>query len=1080
MKFIRIILYIIVILTITTFSVYAKSKSLSFQKLDPEKLQTRYEKLNKLPPEIYQKIFTPHKAKQFQQKGSKGFEGVDLLVILIDFIPDDDPNTTGNGKFNFGEYDYFEINGKRDSIQTIGSPPHDSTFFHQTIKAMQYYYQTASLGVLNSFDPFHEKNFHYKIFPNQADTAYQMPQQMAYYWPDTEDYDLKSERLIQYFKDAITTADTTEFENTPDIIFSDYNHIMIIHAGSDWQHDVFWDTPCDIPSCYFTLNDDSIAVNDSTYFITEGGNSPETISQDFYKSDHFMYGFGAINAEVFHEFGHGLGFVDLYNTSNMYPAVGYWDIMDSGGFGSAVLIDTLQTPPDSLVIEAVLPTLPSAWSRKLVWGEEFEASGRMLTLNSPTYVEISAAELNDVPHPQFVKIPINDKEYFLIENREVELDNLGAPVIKVDEITGRVPLYPMNPETEQNNHEFDYFLPTYDPFKDAETNGGLCIWHIDDHVIYDQRVEVDGKMYSRFDANMVNAVSSRRGVKLVEADGIEDIGNPYSNYAYGTCYEPFFKTRPGTWTPSDTNRYHNYTLSPTTFPNSNSNDDINSLIEVNDISNYGITMSFNFQYQTYDQISSYISPEKFNPNHQIIAYKESMFGSNNVVAASDSALLLHNDLFGDYKYDFSQKISQPIVLSEFNNKKFIISAHEDSLCLTNFDIINYPPFSNFGFKLNRLITDTPIQIDATSLIIPTDFALYKVEFDGSQFQVTDQVEVGADKIALDSNLQQILVVTSSDHLKLYDASLNLVDDFDLHAPLGEYYPVIESINDNGNIDQKIFIQDNNGSVYSIVNGKVSLIFNASTYQLSNPSNISLGDINNDGMHNIVFTTDSRIFALQQDGSFLDNSPIIPYDVEYSQPIAPLIGHDLLSNELSLYLPTSTHWTQAVNEQCVINNRYSFANGIAHASPQIVCSTTSAQIYLPVSDSLIQIYSFNLDPELSTEIYWNGYKNGPLRTACLTSRSIGYPDSTTTFSINTYPNPASSGEVRFRITSDKDHESSITIYNLSADLLFSDNRAIVAHMNNEYIWPIDDVASGVYFAKIKVGSKTELVKIGITK
>lgn len=1079
MKFTKAIIYIALLMLIP-LSLQAKSRSYSFKKLAPDILKTRYEKLNKIPPEIHQKIFVPEKADKFNVPRIKAFEPVNLLVILIDFIPDDDPKTTGNGKFDFGEYDYFEINGVRDSIQTIGSPPHDSTFFHQTIKAMQYYYQTASLGVLNTFNPLQDKNFHFKIFPHQADTAYQMPQQMAYYWPDTEDYDLKSERLIQYFKDAITTADTTEFEHTPDILFSDYNHIMIIHAGSDWQHDVFLDTPCDIPSCYFTLRDDSIAVNDSTFFVKEGGNSPETISQDFYKSNHFIYGFGVINAEVFHEFGHGLGFVDLYNTSNMYPAVGYWDIMDSGGFGSAVLIDTLQTPPDSLVIEAVLPTLPSAWSRELIWGEEFEASGRMRTLDAPAQVQISAAELKDVPHPQFIKIPINEKEYYLIENREVELDNQGAPVIKVDEVTGRVPLYPMNPETEQNNHEFDYFLPTYDAYKEAETNGGLCIWHIDDYVIYDEQVEIDGEMYSRFDANMVNAVSSRRGVKLIEADGIEDIGNPYSNYAYGTCYEPFFKTRPGTWTPSDTNRYHNFKFTPNTFPGTKSNEGINSLIEITDISNYGVTMSFTFQYQTYEQISSFIPQQKFNPAHQILAYKENTFGSQNVVAASDSALLINNDLFGDYSKHFSHEITQPISISYSNGNPYIISVHEDSLCLTNFDIMHYPPFSSFGLHINGWITESPVQLDETTLIVPTDFALYKISFDGDELQIIDYIELFVEKIALDTLLGQIIVITHNDHLQIYDSSLNLIDDYDLNTSLGNYYPVVESIDNDGDQIQKIFLQDNNGSIYSIMDGDISLIFNALTYQLSEPSNVSLGDVNNDGVHNLVFTTEDRIFILQQDGSFLSKSPIMPYNAEYSHVISPLIGHNLLADGLSLYIPTSTYWTQAINEQCLINTKYSFANGLAQASPQILHNDASVYIYLPVSDSLIKTYQFPNNPALSTNIYWNGYKNGIYRTSCVDIQSSGSPDSTSTFSICTYPNPATSGEVRIRITSDYDSESSIKIYNLAADILFSDKKSIVAHMNNEYIWPINNIASGVYFAKVKVGGKSELVKIGITK
>lgn len=1080
MKLTKIKSTVFLILILIPLLICATTTSQSFKKLDLDNLKHRHERLNKLPREVQQKIFLSDKTKQFQGFRDKAFEGVNLLVILIDFIPDDDPKTTGNGKFDFGEYDYFEVNGVRDSIQTIGSPPHDSTFFHQSIKAMQYYYQTASLGVLNSFNPFQEKNFHFKIFPHQADTAYQMPQQMSYYWPDTEDWNLKTDRLIQYFKDAITTVDTTEFDNTPDIIFSDYNHIMIIHAGSDWQHDVFWDTPCDIPSCYFTLRDDSIAVNDSTYFVKEGGNSPETISQDFYKNNHFVYGFGSINAELFHEFGHGLGFVDLYNTSNMYPAVGYWDIMDSGGFGSAVLIDTLQTPPDSLVIEGILPTLPSAWSRVLVWGQEFESSDRMRTLNSPTQIEISAAELKDVPHPQFVRIPINDKEYYLIENREVELDNLGAPVIKLDEITGRVPLYPMNPETEQNNHEYDYFLPTYDAYKEADTNGGLCIWHINDAVIYDEQVEIDGEMYSRFDANMINAVSSRRGVKLIEADGIEDIGNPYSYYPYGTCYEPFFRTRPGTWTPTDTSRYHNYRFTPSTFPASLSSDGINSLIEVTDISNYGLTMSLTFQYQTYEQITSFIPAEKLNPNHQILVYKDNVFGSQNLVAASDTILFLNNDLFGEYTFDFSRIITQPLSLGSFFQKDYIISVHEDSLCLTNFNILAYPPLTSYGIQLERWITDSPIQIDDTSLIVPTDHDLYKIVFDGSDLQVIQQVQFNTKKIAYDILRNEIIAISANGHIKLYTTSLDVIDEYFVGTDLGDYYPIVESILYDTTPLQTIFIQDNSGSIYSIKDGMITKLFNGINYHITDPSNISLGDVNNDGIHDIVFTTENRIFVLQQDGSFLDNTPIIPYDVKYSSLISPLIGHNLIAEELSLYLPTSTHWTQAINENCTVNQKYSFANGMTLASPQIITDQTTTYIHLPVSDSLIKSFRFELDSSIEQEIYWNGFKGGSNRTSCVSTKSSGILDSISTYSICTYPNPASSGEVRIRITSNQDFTSSITIYNLAADILFSDKKTIVAHMNNEYIWPIDAISSGVYFAKVKIGEKSELVKIGITK
>ncbi|MBC8383648.1 MAG: T9SS type A sorting domain-containing protein [Candidatus Cloacimonetes bacterium] len=1081
MKITKILTYTLLFLMIPLF-LFAKSPSYTFKRLPAQEMQKRYEKLKKLPPEVHQKIYNTHGlSDKFTGLTKDGFEGVDLLVILVDFIPDDDPKTTGNGKFDFGKYDYFEINGVLDSISTIGSPPHDSTFFHQTVKAMQYYYQTASLGELNTFNPLQEKNFHFKIFPHQADTAYQMPQQMSYYWPDTEDFDLKSDRLIQYFKDAITTADTTEFEHTPDIIFSEYNHIMIIHAGSDWQHDVFWDTPCDIPSCYFHLRDDSIAVNDSTFFVKAGGNTSETISQDFYKNNHFIYGFGSINAEFFHEFGHGLGFVDLYNTSNMFPAVGYWDIMDSGGFGSAVLIDTMQTPPDSLVIEAVLPTLPSAWSRTLIWGNEFEASGKFITIDSPSEITVSAAELPDAVHPQFVKIPINNKEYFLIENREVELDNQGAPVIKVDDITGRVPLYPMNPVTELINYEFDYFLPTYDIHLEAETNGGLCIWHIDDYVIFDELVEVDDGWYNRFDANMVNAKSSRRGVKLVEADGIEDLGNPYSYFPYGTCYEPFFKTKPGTWTPSDTNRYHNYKLSPKTRPNSFSNEGINSLLEITNISNYGVEMSFTFQYQTYDEITSYKPAQKFNPAHELIHYKNDIFDTHVLAIASDSLLVFYEEeLFGDTSIAFSKPITQPLSLGEFDQKKYVILSLEDSLAFIRYDIMQTPPISSTGIKLDRWITDSPIQISENNIIVPTDLGLRKVRFDEDAPFIVAQENTHIEKIAFDPMINELVALTHGNTVALYDTSLSLLEEFPLGTQIGNYYPIIESLMEDLVHEQRISIQDNSGTIHVLEDGIINQIFDSATYPISNPSNISLGDVNNDGIHDLVFTSDDRIFILQPNGSFLNKTPIMPYDVSYSESVSPIIGQNYLAENISLYLPTSSNWTQAIDNNCAVQDMYSFANGLALASPSISRNESSSMLYLPISDSLVQMYSFIHIDNSPVEVYWNGYKNGPQRTACVTTLSDGSPDSTSTFTILTYPNPAEYGEVRIRIRSNQDAASSIKIYNLAADILFSDEQQITAYINNEYVWPIDNVSSGVYFAMVKVGGKSELVKIGITK
>jgi len=1083
----NVIIVFFIILFVFPFLASGKTNSLKILKKEDTRITKHFQKIKRLP-NIYREKFQIRKErKKFLKRKGDEYE-VNLLVLLVDFPQEepDNPKTTGNGKFDFSKYDYFnDENGELDSVRTVGSPPHDSTYFHQCIVAMQYYYQTASLGVLNSFDPLQPVNFHFKIFPNKADTAYHLPQKMAYYYPDTEDWGLKTERLTEYFKDAIISADTTNFPQTPDINFSDYNHIMLIHAGSDWQHDVFWDTPCDLPAFFISLEEDSIAVTDAngdTTYIKEAASVPETMSQDFYKSGHLQFGFAALNAEIVHEFGHSLGLVDLYNTNNSYPAVGYWDIMDSGGMTAVISIDTAATPQDTIVIEGALPILPSVWSRLLIWEDAFKNSGKYVEVTSPKEILVDAAEFPFAANPQFIKIPINDEEYFLLENRETDIDGDGTTGIKLDDVTERVPLYPADTTSWLPNNEYDFMLPTYDPYLEAETNGGLCIWHIDDYVIYDEIVYVDGKPYSRFEANCVNGSYSRRGIKLIEADGIEDIGNPTNPYAYvfGCPYDPFFKTKPGIWTPGDSNRFHNYHFGPTTTPNSFSNENINSLIEIFDISNYGTTMCCKFQYQLYSNIKSITTEYKFNTNNQILFFNDPIFQSKNIAFISDSMLTINNDILGDFTYSFDKKITQPISLLNRQPDHFIIVAFKDSIALVNFNLTNYPPLSSFGTYTceHDIISDSPIALSEDKILVLTEnlLTLYKIKNDNLLF--CREKEANKPRIAYNNSKQEIVVLNYPNTIAIYDTSLSIppIAEFSISSHFGEFYPVIE----NKDTTQIIFFQDAVGSIYKIENDKIEKIFAEESYNFSKISNIALGDVNNDGIHDIVFTADNTIFALQPNGALLEKFPITPNAVNYSSSVSPIIGKSLLPENISLFLPTASSWTQAISEDCVIVPEYSFSLGYSYSSPYINFTDDSTYIYLPVSDSIIKVFSFNNVSLSENTIYWNGYKNGPERWSCLNETTKGKPDSIEYLQIIAFPNPAKKGDVRIRINSPEETYSSIHIYNLTAKLLFQDVQEIKPDINNEYVWNIDKISSGIYFAIVKVGSQKRLVKVGVIK
>jgi len=88
--------------------------------------------------------------------------------------------------------------------------------------------------------------------------------------------------------------------------------------------------------------------------------------------------------------------------------------------------------------------------------------------------------------------------------------------------------------------EYDFLLP----------GQGVLVWHVDNSVIYGRHIPPDLG---------INSNPKRRGVRVMEADGIEDLGNPNSAFLFGSPFDPYF--------------VGNHTrLGPETVPNSDTND----------------------------------------------------------------------------------------------------------------------------------------------------------------------------------------------------------------------------------------------------------------------------------------------------------------------------------------------------------------------------------------------------------------------------------------------------------------------------------------------------------------------------
>jgi M6 family metalloprotease-like protein len=404
---------------------------------------------------------------------------VRVLAIRVDFLTDrgGSETTTPDGKFDLRSAD--EVEAPRSLVDP---PPHNKDYFLAHLKSLANYYAAQSHGQLE---------LQYEVYPEGQDDAYHLSDTMDYGpWAISQDSIIVREAR-DIFIDSIELADSES-----DIDFGQFDAFIVFHAGPDFQSDINYDSQRDIPSYTIPLFEDSVAVNGGSHYVHMGMVMPETTSQDAF--------LGALNGVLAHEFGHVLGLPDLYDINTLFPVVGDFSLMDTGATLQGVLED-----PDTGDLYAVYGLLPSSldiWSKAILWPQTIELDA----VEDEMEVELEASETS----PRGLFVLINSEEYYLIENRQVDLDGDLTVVLRADSATGVV----LGPDAD----EYDFLLPGL---------GGVLIWHIDESAIFGRNV---GPYYG------VNSNRRRRGIKLEEADGIYDIGNIYSIYFTGSGEEPFY------------------------------------------------------------------------------------------------------------------------------------------------------------------------------------------------------------------------------------------------------------------------------------------------------------------------------------------------------------------------------------------------------------------------------------------------------------------------------------------------------------------------------------------------------------
>lgn len=998
-----------------------------------------------------------------------------LLVLLIDFQEDSLTTTTGNGKF---------LQDPTGYSFPIARPPHDQTYFALQLEALKYYYKAVSFGDFQA-----EVDIFPQAVAGEDFSGYTLPHEMSYYNPIGASSELQIERFEQYFLDCFNTADEDD-----NIDFSQYEHFMFIHAGSDWQHDVLGDSPSDLPSFYIVVGDGKEAVVDNgTVIINHASNVPETIIQDTAIDESgsipIVSNWGVINSVMVHEFGHSLGFVDLYNTMNYTPQVGYYDIMDSGG-STAINLGVDETGNGQAdiyyEIEGIFPALPGAWSRIVAFEDSYRARGILKDIDQFSFdSEITVLPAEKMFDPEtitdssayFIKIQLTDTEYLLIENRQVDPDGDGGsyPWTSADDRVVLYPTYPYPNPSYEATYEYDYLLPGWIDTNYNSFGGGLLIWHIDEEILYRN---------NNYENNTVNVHHSSRAVKVIEADGLDDIGNTNSMFWKGTSFEPFYKYYPlfdeeGWFTGWD-NDYivnnngelefigtiFNERLSSSTKPALTTNDGDPFFYSIYDISScsieYGIERVMSFKYgadlfditqkiATYDSLRSigYIGNSYDMPTFPII-------NENGIELISYVDDIWQDTLAVNIPYD--QTPSQPIVSYDEDN-----DGEDEFYFVSDSELSTISPDINETEVYPSPLSDAPLFIPdwlSPVLVVPTEQTLFigENEYD---IQNAKCVYNGEQLIVASENSINIIADPDIDVTETSYFQFEIANYDQRHIPI-----CYDDINNNYDA---VFLQNDVGDIYRIRNGAIEEIFQLAPYTTAEPSQLAIGNFLNDGQVYIAFGAGDRVFALTTDGTLAPGFPAYLEDEQISPATFPRII--TFGDENLILLAEIENGFIAVNKDAESSIEHSFFWERVNTLDQFYWNEDIQQLHFVYSDASSNLIASYLENVEENPIIWNGYRNNGYNSYY---GSIQYQqdpqDALTAFC---FPNPSRNGEVRVKVNNAK-AAIDLKIFDIAGNIVWKSLVEKASNDTQDIRINTSKMSSGVYFGIIS--SQNEIRKV----
>ena len=964
--------------------------------------------------------------KGFEPPESKrGRTTLNVLVLKVEFIEDDIPSTTGNGKMDLSGFGV-----PADGL--FYDPPHTNRYFKRQMQFLSNFYKVNSFGnyIVN-----------WTVKPGRPTKSYQLSNKMRYY-SGFDHYDSETGfvyynvyamemGLVRILADAIAAADLDET-----IDFSDYDAIIIFHAGTLLQTSLNFFRFCDIPSATipsgaleFYLGVPYILANAGTDTIWGAGINSEMARVDQYMVSNL--------GTVCHEFGHTIGLPDLYDVTGWSNGVGAWDLMGTGGWVGS---------PYAGAPEGSIPANLSAWSRYAMgWVDP-------VVITTPeALLTIRASEIDTTQYAlanqTMIKIPISETEFFLIENRQQDIKQKDTIIVDVED---GVPIY-------VDHGEFDFFLP----------GSGILVWHIDDNVIN-----------ANWSYNTVQIDPSHKGIDLEEADGIQHFDAWWygdSLEYYGSAYDPFFV---------DDNNIANYHFGPFTKPNSDSYYG-KSLINIEVKSELDTLMNLSVGFDIYQTGFPVIAGYGY-PIHSVSYGDLNSDGDHEVIATTKYGdIYVYNKDGSQYGTASVDTITTFLAVGDITGdgaEDILFGAGFELVCLDGLTLNAIP---NFPFTAENDILGAPLLFDINGdsnleiIFGSRDRKLYCLDATGvniQNFPINFTTELLSTPCVFKKDEKQIGVLGSNGRFSLVD-KFGIVKEFtdSEHNMLTFASPVVGDIDRDGNPEAVII--NGYGTIYiygeDSLEQKFEILIDTTFYVTP-----ALADIDNDGYLEIIIPNSSRtLFVTNRNGTSENNFPI-HFDDYILYPLLAADFDNQGNEEIVFGLGTSD--SLGSGQLKIINNRNQefhfsplFGEG-GFSSPGVIFDLDSdGDLELACGSDSGKLYIWDFP---GINVSWNGYMNstknlgyfeGELAQPQIAAGLLG--------SFYIYPSPVErNGIVRFYLN--EEAEVRVDVLDIVGHKIGGVTlNNTTANEYNEVVFDFTKQSNGVYILRVEArnGTKREV-------